>query len=171
MQSTPLPRLNRDQVSGLIFLLVCLIYGYQATQIQLFPGDEYEAFTARTLPYLLTAGGIIMSLLLIVMPPATKSSANVCEQQGACENTNENNLDWRLLGAFVALMTAYGIGLTWLGFVLATSLFLLVGFWLLGERRKAVLFGASFPFVTVFWLLLTKVLDIYLEPGYLFLSL
>lgn len=167
MQSTPLPVLNRDRVSGLIFLLVCLIYGYQATQIQLFPGDEYEAFTARTLPYLLTAGGIIMSLLLIVMSPATKSSAIVCAQQTA----DESSLDWRLLGAFVALMTAYGIGLTWLGFVLATSLFLLVGFWLLGERRKAVLFGASFPFVTVFWLLLTKVLDIYLEPGYLFLSL
>lgn len=167
MQSTPLPVLNRDRVSGLIFLLVCLIYGYQATQIQLFPGDEYEAFTARTLPYLLTAGGIIMSLLLIVMSPATKSSAIACAQQTA----DESSLDWRLLGAFVALMTAYGIGLTWLGFVLATSLFLLVGFWLLGERRKAVLFGASFPFVTVFWLLLTKVLDIYLEPGYLFLSL
>ncbi|WP_017220570.1 tripartite tricarboxylate transporter TctB family protein [Moritella dasanensis] len=167
MQSTPLPVLNRDRVSGLIFLLVCLIYGYQATQIQLFPGDEYEAFTARTLPYLLTAGGIIMSLLLIVMSPATKSRAIACAQQTA----DESSLDWRLLGAFVALMTAYGIGLTWLGFVLATSLFLLVGFWLLGERRKAVLFGASFPFVTVFWLLLTKVLDIYLEPGYLFLSL
>ncbi|PKH08158.1 tripartite tricarboxylate transporter TctB family protein [Moritella sp. Urea-trap-13] len=167
MQSTPLPRLNRDRVSGLIFLLVCLIYGYQATQIQLFPGDEYEAFTARTLPYLLTAGGIIMSLLLIVMSPVTASSTNACAQQAA----DESSLDWRLLGAFVALMTAYGIGLTWLGFVLATSLFLLVGFWLLGERRKAVLFGASFPFVTVFWLLLTKVLDIYLEPGYLFLSL
>ncbi|GIC78817.1 tripartite tricarboxylate transporter TctB family protein [Moritella sp. F3] len=164
MQSTALPRLNRDRVSGLIFLLVCLIYGYQATQIQLFPGDEYEAFTARTLPYLLTASGIIMSLLLIVMSPT-----NICSTS-TCENTNESSLDWRLLGAFVALMTAYGVGLTWLGFVLATSLFLLVGFWLLGERRKAVLFGASFPFVTVFWLLLTKVLDIYLEPGYLFLS-
>ncbi|QFI38200.1 tripartite tricarboxylate transporter TctB family protein [Moritella marina ATCC 15381] len=164
MQTTPLPRLNRDRVSGLIFLLVCLIYGYQATQIQLFPGDEYEAFTARTLPYLLTAGGIIMSLLLIVMSPT-----NACSTS-ACENNNESSLDWRLLSAFVALMTAYGVGLTWLGFVLATSLFLLVGFWLLGERRKAVLFGASFPFVTVFWLLLTKVLDIYLEPGYLFLS-
>jgi putative tricarboxylic transport membrane protein len=64
----------------------------------------------------------------------------------------------------------YGIGLIWLGFVLATSLFLLAGFYLLGERRKPILFGASFPFVTGFWLLLTKGLDIYLEPGYLFLA-
>lgn len=166
MQSTPISLLSRDRVSGLIFLLVCLIYGYQATQIQLFPGDEYEAFTARTLPYLLTAAGIVMSLLLIVMSPASPCNDSTCEQQGA----NESRLDWRLLSSFVVLMTAYGLGLTWLGFVLATSLFLLGGFWLLGERRKAVLLGASFPFVTLFWLLLTKVLDIYLEPGYLFLS-
>lgn len=167
MQSTPISLLSRDRVSGLIFLLVCLIYGYQATQIQLFPGDEYEAFTARTLPYLLTAAGIVMSLLLIVMSPATNCNEIACQQQGA----DESRLDWRLLISFVVLMAAYGLGLTWLGFVLATSLFLLGGFWLLGERRKSVLIGASFPFVTVFWLLLTKVLDIYLEPGYLFLSL
>lgn len=167
MQSTPLSLLSRDRVSGLIFLLVCLIYGYQTTQIQLFPGDEYEAFTARTLPYLLTSAGIIMSLLLIVMSPATPCTKESCDTA----SERENRLDWRLLTAFIILMAAYGVGLTWLGFVLATSLFLLIGFWLLGERRKAVLFGASFPFVTVFWLLLTKVLDIYLEPGYLFLSL
>ncbi|SGZ01960.1 tripartite tricarboxylate transporter TctB family protein [Moritella viscosa] len=167
MQSTALSLLNRDRLSGLIFLLVCLIYGYQTTQIQLFPGDEYEAFTARTLPYLLTTAGIVMSLLLIVMSPAAPSNRNACEQQIA----NESRLDWRLLTSFIILMTAYGVGLTWLGFVLATSLFLLIGFRLLGERRKTVLLGASFPFVTLFWLLLTKVLDIYLEPGYLFLSL
>ncbi|EDM67345.1 MAG: tripartite tricarboxylate transporter TctB family protein [Moritella sp.] len=166
MQSPPVSLLNRDRVSGLIFLLACLIYGYQTTQIQLFPGDEYEAFTARTLPYLLTFAGIVMSLLLIVMSPSRPCADNSCAEQ-----SSDQDLDWRLLGSFVILMVGYGIGLTWLGFVLATSLFLLIGFWLLGERRKAVLLGASFPFVTLFWLLLTKVLDIYLEPGYLFLSL
>ncbi|NQZ91106.1 MAG: tripartite tricarboxylate transporter TctB family protein [Moritella sp.] len=166
MQSPPVSVLNRDRVSGLIFLLACLIYGYQTTQIQLFPGDEYEAFTARTLPYLLTFAGIVMSLLLIVMSPSRPCTDNSCTEQ-----SSDQDLDWRLLGSFVILMVGYGIGLTWLGFVLATSLFLLIGFWLLGERRKAVLLGASFPFVTLFWLLLTKVLDIYLEPGYLFLSL
>ncbi len=167
MQSSNFSLLNRDRVSGLIFLVVCFVYGYQTTQIQLFPGDEYEAFTARTLPYLLTAAGIVMSLLLIVMSPNSSCPSNSCE----FDSSDEKHMNWKLLGAFIALMTAYGFGLTWLGFVLATSLFLMVGFWLLGERRKAVLFGASFPFVILFWLLLTQALDIYLEPGYLFLSL
>ncbi len=159
MQLTSSSLLSRDRIGGLIFLIVCLTYGYQTTQIPFFPGDEYEPFTARTLPYLLSAIGIFLSLLLIVV-------ARPNEESGAVIGFN-----WRLLLAFVILMTAYGVGLSWLGFLLSTSLFLLGGFWLLGERRKSILIGASFPFVTAFWLLLTKGLDIYLEPGYLFLSL
>ena len=148
--------LCRDRVGALIFLMCSLVYGYQTTLIPLFPGDEYEAFTARTLPFMLSAAGIVLSLLLIAM-------AQPNEKSGAVLGFN-----WRLLLSFIGLMTAYGIGLTWLGFVIATSLFLLAGFWILGERRRSVLFGASFPFVFAFWLLLTQGLDIYLEPGYLF---
>jgi len=159
MKLNPNKLLNRDRIAGLIFLIFCLAYGYQTTIIPLFPGDEYEAFTARTLPWMLTVAGIFLSLLLIVMAQPNEKSGVLL------------GFDWRLLIIFVLLMIAYGFGLTWLGFVLATSLFLLAGFWALGERRKTVLFGASFPFVTAFWLLLTQVLDIYLEPGYLWLSL
>jgi len=158
MQLNSTSLLCRDRVGGLIFLIFCLTYGYQTTLIPLFPGDEYAPFTARTLPWMLTGAGVFFSLLLIVMAqPDEKSGATL-------------DFDWRLLITFILLMTAYGFGLTWVGFVLATSLFLLAGFWVLGERRKSVLFGASFPFVTAFWLLLTKGLDIYLEPGYLFLN-
>ena len=76
--------------------------------------------------------------------------------------------NWKLLIAFLVLMALYGVGLTYLGFVIATGFFLLAGFYLLGERRKPVLFGASFPFVIAFYLLLTQGLDIYLEPGLIF---
>ncbi len=148
--------LCRDRVGGLIFLLFSLIYGYQTTLIPLFPGDEYEAFTAQTLPFILTSAGALLSLLLICIAKPNE------------KNDDLIGLNWRLLLIFIVLMILYGIALTWLGFLLATSLFLLTGFWVLGERRKTVLFGASFPFVLAFWLLLTQVLGIYLEPGYLF---
>ncbi|WP_375754116.1 tripartite tricarboxylate transporter TctB family protein [Vibrio sp. HN007] len=141
----------------MIFLIVSLCYGYQTSLIPMFPGDEYEPFTARTLPTLLTAIGVVLSLILLVTAkPDTDSGAIL-------------SFNWKLLLAFIALMALYGLGLTYLGFVLATSLFLMAGFYLLGERRKSVLFGVSFPFVVAFYLLLTQVLDIYLEPGYLFL--
>ncbi|KOO13136.1 TctB [Vibrio xuii] len=148
--------LSRDRVGAMIFLLVCLCYGYQTTQIPLFPGDEYEPFTARTLPTLLTFIGIGLSLLLLVTgQPDVKSGAVV-------------EFNWKLLIGFLVLMALYGVGLTYVGFVIATSLFLLAGFYLLGERRKKVLLGASFPFVIAFYLLLTQGLDIYLEPGVIF---
>lgn len=149
--------LSRDRVGALLFLLFCLGYGYQTSQIPLFPGDEYEPFTARTLPTILTWIGSGLSLMLLVTGKSDQASGAVTD------------FDWKLLISFLVLMALYGFGLTHLGFVLATSLFLLAGFYLLGERRKPVLFGASFPFVIGFYLLLTQGLDIYLEPGTLIL--
>ncbi|WP_070970063.1 tripartite tricarboxylate transporter TctB family protein [Vibrio sonorensis] len=151
--------LCRDRVGALIFLIVCLCYGYQTTLIPMFPGDEYEPFTAKTLPTLLTFVGIALSLMLLVTGKPDD------------EQVVTSDFDWRLLGSFLVLMALYGFGLTYIGFVLATSLFLLAGFYLLGERRKSVLFGASFPFVIAFYLLLTQGLDIYLEPGLLYIVL
>lgn len=148
--------LCRDRVGAMIFLLFCLCYGYQTSQIPLFPGDEYEPFTARTLPTILTYVGAGLSLLLLVTGQPDKQSGAVL------------NFNWKLLIAFLVLMTLYGVGLTYLGFVIATGFFLLAGLYLLGERRKPVLFGASFPFVIAFYLLLTQGLDIYLEPGLIF---
>lgn len=148
--------LCRDRVGAMIFLIVCLCYGYQTTNIALFPGDEYEPFTARTLPTILTYIGIGLSLLLLITGQPNDKSGAVVE------------FNWKLLISFLILMALYGVGLTYLGFVLATSFFLIAGFYLLGERRKPILFGASFPFVIAFYLLLTKGLDIYLEPGVIF---
>lgn len=145
-----------DRVGAMIFLLFCLCYGYQTSQIPLFPGDEYEPFTARTLPTILTYVGVGLSLLLLVTGQPDKQSGAVL------------TFNWKLLIAFLILMALYGVGLTYLGFVIATGFFLLAGFYLLGERRKPVLFGASFPFVIAFYLLLTQGLDIYLEPGLIF---
>ena len=148
--------LCRDRVGAMIFLLVCLCYGYQTTLIPLFPGDEYEPFTARTLPTLLTFAGIGLSLLLLV-------TGQPDNQSGAVMDFN-----WKLIIIFLILMALYGVGLTYVGFVLATGFFLLAGFYLLGERNKKILLGASFPFVIAFYLLLTQGLDIYLEPGIIF---
>lgn len=148
--------LCRDRVGAMIFLVLSLCYGYQTTQIPMFPGDEYEPFTARTLPTLLTYAGVAMSLLLLVVGQPDK-------KRGAVMTFN-----WKLLIGFLVLMALYGAGLTYLGFVLATGFFLMAGFYILGERRKSILFGASFPFVIAFYLLLTKGLDVYLEPGLIF---
>ena len=66
------------------------------------------------------------------------------------------------------LVVLFGMALDWLGFVVSSTLFLMGGYWLLGERRIKTLLLASIPFVLVFWFVLVKLLDIYLAPGRLF---
>jgi len=146
--------LSRTRIGGLAFLLLSVAYGYSATSIALFPGEESEPFSARTLPYFLAALGSALSLLLLLGR----------DEDRVEENANAD-LDWRLAAGLLVLMIAYGLALEWLGFLVATTLFLIVGFWMLGERRPRILLAVSVPFTVGFWLLLTQALDIYLAPG------
>ncbi|GAL31363.1 tricarboxylate transport protein TctB [Vibrio variabilis] len=67
--------LSRDRVGAMIFLILCLCYGYQTSLIPMFPGDEYEPFTARTLPTILTFVGIGLSVLLLITGQPDQKSA------------------------------------------------------------------------------------------------
>lgn len=107
------------------------------------------------MPYLLSFFGTVLSLVLIV---TAKSNF---------DNKQKQNKHWLLLLSFLFLIASYALGLKYLGFVLATGLFLFFGIYLLGERRKPLLFGVPLPFTLIFYFVLTKGLDIYLEPGYL----
>jgi putative tricarboxylic transport membrane protein len=147
--------LNIDRIAGLILLAFCLAYGYETTLITNLPGDEYESFTSKTLPSLLSFFGSFLSFFLIVIAKPNY------------ENNQKQSKHWLLLISFLILIALYAIGLTYLGFIAATGLFLFFGTYLLGERRKRLLFGVPFPFTLIFYFVLTQGLDIYLEPGYL----
>mgnify|MGYP000571973828 CR=1 FL=1 len=148
----------KDRIGGLIFLALSIAYGYSITLIPIYPGDEYEVFTAKTLPTALSVLGALLSFCLLV------ASRNE-------EKSQLPNLDWIIAIKLVLLMVFYGAVLEILGFIIATSLFLFCGYWLLGERRKLILLLCSFPLVIFFWFVLTQLLDIYLAPGALIQSI
>ena len=52
-----------------------------------------------------------------------------------------------------------------LGFVLATAVFLCTGFFVLGERRVLLLLLLPVVFTLAFWLVMTRLLGLYLAPG------
>ncbi|WP_281706555.1 tripartite tricarboxylate transporter TctB family protein, partial [Aeromonas taiwanensis] len=87
------------------------------------------------------------------------------------ERLQKESGNWRLVFAFLLLMIIYGVALTWLGFLVATTLFLIVGIRLMGEPSLAFACKVSVPFTLIFWALLTKGLNVYLEPGRLFTQL
>ena len=68
----------------------------------------------------------------------------------------------------VGLMALYGLVIKWLGFILASILFLLAGFRILGERRIKRMLIAAVPLVVVLWLLMSRLLGVYIAPGEIF---
>lgn len=150
--------LNRDVAAALGFLAFSIAYGWQATGIDIFPGQEYEPFTPQTFPLSLAVIGAVLALGQIIKslrePPA--------------EAEPWGGYDWRRVGLLLLSMIVYGATFTWLGFIVSTALFLTAGYLILGERRAVVIGSASVLVTLAFWAIMTKLLGIYLAPGELF---
>jgi putative tricarboxylic transport membrane protein len=148
--------LSKEQIGALFFLVVSIVYGYLATEIKLYPGDELDPMTAQTLPYVLSAMGIALSLFLLIDGNKKEFGLGFA------------HLNWKPVIALMLLTLFYGFSLDWLGFLISTTVFLIAGFRILGEKRIKVLLLVAVPFVFIFWFGLTQLLDIYLAPGRIF---
>ncbi|BDF96095.1 MULTISPECIES: tripartite tricarboxylate transporter TctB family protein [Pseudoalteromonas] len=150
--------LNRELLGPSLFLALFTLYAIVAWQIPLLPFEEYETVTSATLPKVYAAFGIIVCLLSIgatLLKPTEKTNA---------DDVLEKSHVLRTFGLLI-LMVLYSAMLEPIGFLISTSVFLLVGFFVMGERRKKILLLASIPVAVVFWFLMTQVLGIYLVPG------
>ena len=150
--------LNRELLGPSLFLALFTLYAIVAWQIPLLPFEEYETVTSATLPKVYAAFGIIVCLLSIgatLLKPTEKTDA---------DDVLEKSNVLRTLGLLI-LMVVYSAMLEPVGFLISTSAFLLIGFFVMGERRKKILLLASIPVAVVFWFLMTQVLGIYLVPG------
>jgi putative tricarboxylic transport membrane protein len=148
--------LTKERIGAMFFLVLSIVYGFLAYEIKLYPGDEMEAMTARTLPLFLSGLGILFSLNLLVTGNKNDLGRNIA------------GLDWKPVILLMLLSLAYGFALDWLGFLISTTLFLIAGFRILGEKRVKTLLLVAVPFVFIFWFGLTQMLDIYLAPGRIF---
>ncbi len=156
--------MTKDKVGALFFLVLSIAYGVLAFDIPLtFVGMD-EVFTARTLPFALAVAGAVVAFFILVLPSA-KTGGN------AAIGAAFHGLNWKQVALLAGLMVFYGLTIRGIGFVLSTSLFLIGGFRVLGERRILVLLLASVPVVIMFWLLMTRVLGVYLDPGSLYFFL
>lgn len=145
--------LSKERIGALFFLVLSIAYGFYAQEIRLYPGDEYEPMTARTLPYVLAALGVAFSFALLVSGKHERISGDIVR------------LNWKPVLILMGLTLLYGFALDWFGFLISTTLFLIAGFYTLGEKRVKILLLVAVPFVFIFWFGLTQLLDIYLAPG------
>lgn len=145
----------RDVIGAAVLLAGFIVYGLHARDIALFPGQETEAFTPRTLPYVVAIAG---ALLCVVRAMFTLRRPDSSGEMNAWSG-------WARVAAFCAFMLGYSVLLVELGFVVATILFLAAGFAMLGERRPLMLTVLPVVFTLAFWLLMSQVLGLYLAPG------
>ena len=148
--------ITNSRIGGLLLLIFCLFYWWKIGDIRLLPFQAGQAFTPRTIPQVLAVLGVALSLLLVIFP-------------GNQERLNMRELNWPLGLAFLVLMSIYGLTVRPLGFLLSTSVFLMAGFALLGERSPVKLLLVSVPLVVAFWLLMNYGLSVYIAPLPVFL--
>lgn len=160
--------LTRDRIGALIMLAFSLGYGAMIINIPLLPFQANQAFTARTLPQALSILGIVLSLALLLKP-----LRGTARDDDAAWRANMKRLLTRVPGLgfplgkvamLCVVMVLYGLAVRPLGFLLATTLFLVTSMLVLGERRHAMALSVSVGVTVFFWVLMTQFLDVYIAP-------
>jgi putative tricarboxylic transport membrane protein len=152
---------NKEKIGALFILAFSIAYGIYAFKIPLIFLSQGEALNARTLPYVLSIAGSVISLLIIILPSFDKDKVTTVREA-------LSGLDWKRTAWLTGLMLVYSLSMPWVGFVIASIFFMACGVMILGERNIKVILIASIPLVVVLWFLLTKVLGMYIAPGELF---
>ncbi|MCF4097259.1 tripartite tricarboxylate transporter TctB family protein [Maritalea mediterranea] len=142
---------TKRRIGAMLLLAFCIAYAMLAQRIPLLPFQADSAFHARTMPEILSILGIGLCLAMIVLP----SPAEYVELKGK---------SWFTALAFLVLMSIYGLTIRPFGFVLASTMLLGVGYWLLGERKIWLLAVTSIPVAVAFWALMSIGLGVFIEP-------
>ena len=151
-----------DRYIALIFLVVCLIYGYTAFFTMddgLAPIMQRNPIWPSTFPKLLSVTGILISLWVVLGFEKNRGSAKV-------------GIDYRNLFKYkvghaallLSLMVAYSLLLRPAGFLVSTTLFIFIASAILGERKWFLMFLIAILASGIVWYLVDGVLGVYMRP-------
>ncbi|RED13972.1 tripartite tricarboxylate transporter TctB family protein [Pontivivens insulae] len=158
-----------DRWIALIFLAICLAYGYAAfftIDAGLPPFMQRNPVLPSTFPKALAVLGVLTSLVILL--GLEKNEVVI----------KEGDIDYRNLGQYkigqaailLGLMVAYALLLRPAGFLLSTVGFLAIGSFLLGEKRWVAVMVTAVIAAGSIWYLVQEVLGIFLRPLPFFLG-
>ncbi len=151
-----------DKWIAVFFLLLCIVYGYASFTYPLLPFERNMAFLPNTLPMVLSVVGGLLALLILLMP-----SPKPNDEGDALGNINVAKLREYQIGpalALIAAMIVYALALRPVGFLAATTLFLVGTGWILGERKLHIMVPVALIGAGSVWFLVQEMLGIYLRP-------
>ena len=140
---------------------ICLAYGYTAWFVMdanLAPFMQRNPIWPSTFPKVLSVLGLVASLIILL---------NVEKSEEVI-----GDIDYRRLGDYnigqavllLGLMVLYALTLRSLGFIGSTMGFLVVGAFILGERKWHIMLLVAFIATFIVWYLVSEVLGIYMRP-------
>ncbi len=154
--------MTKTRVGSLFFLVFSATYFYQSFNIHLLAGSHYESMTARTFPYYLGILGMVISCLMLLLSYIKIDIEDMFDWEKL------KTFDFKKGAYFIAAMLFYGFTIRTLGFIIATIIFLIMGFKILDEKNWKVILFTSFGVSIIFWFLLTQILGVYIEQGMIF---
>ncbi len=151
-----------DRWLALAILGLCLVYGYTAwftMDANLPRFMQRNPVWPSTFPKALSVMGAICAMYILVF-------------QKPMDAPGEDDVDYRKLLSYnwvqalalIALMLLYAVCLRPLGFIGATMGFLIIGAWILGERRVHISALVAAIAAGSIWYLVSEVLGIFLRP-------
>ena len=150
-----------DRWIALVLLGVCLAYGYAAwftMDDSLAPFMRRNPIWPSTFPKVLSVLGIIATLFILLgVEKSEPKEADIDYRR-----LTEYHLGQALL--LLALMVAYALCLRPLGFLLSTTAFLVLGSFILGERKWHIMIPVALIATGGVWYLVQEVLGIFLRP-------
>ena len=151
--------LARDRLAGGVLLLIAAVW--IAVVLGTFPPSFGGATSPSTFPL---ASGIILAVLSAMMIAAT-----FLRKADGAEKTADVSIDaieWRGILATFGFLILYMVLLKYVGFILGT-LIALTGFlyFVLGKRSPWLLLGYPAGFAFGAWLVLGKLMAVYLPRG------
>ena len=156
--------MNLERAIAGIFVVVCLVYGYTAFVVMeagLLPFELNMTFLPNVLPKWLSVLGVVVGVVVLIQS-APKANGEADPDGIDFRNLLQYKLGQAIL--LLVLMVAYALLLRPIGFVTATTLFLVLGAVTLGERRYVVLVPVAVLAAFLIWYLVQEVLGIFLRP-------
>jgi len=155
--------LNLEKFLALIILIICILYAYTSfitMQANLLPFEKNMTVLPNSLPKVISIFGIIISTFLILK----KEEHNSEESFSSINLKNVFSFYYGKALSIILLMIIYTLCLRPVGFILSSVLFLFFASFILGERSYIKLAIICLLGTSIIWLLLEKVLGIYMRP-------
>lgn len=156
-----------DRWIALALLSICLLYGYTAwftMDASLAPFMQRKPVWPSTFPKVLSILGALLSLAILFGLEKSEQVVGDIDYR----RLTEYKLGQAIL--ILVLMVAYALCLRPLGFLGSTVAFLVMGSFILGERKWHVMLPVSMLTAGVIWYLVQEILGIFLRPLPFFLG-